>query len=164
MSVCVQGGTHLPCGLCGRQSPACVPGHQAQPQCFPSLRHLPRLWSQVSFSLYSEEELDRVVLSVDFSLTTPSGEEIWLITSIIDFACGGLATSEFCNTFLKIYLFIMYTVFSLHVLPQSEESKRSHYRWLWATMQVLGIELRTSGRAASAINHWAISPAPPTKF
>jgi hypothetical protein len=30
----------------------------------------------------------------------------------------------------------------------------------WATMWLLGIELRTSGRAAGALNHWAISPAP----
>jgi hypothetical protein len=40
-----------------------------------------------------------------------------------------------------------------------EEGIRSHYRWLWATMWLLGIELRTSGRAVSALNHWAISPA-----
>jgi hypothetical protein len=33
-----------------------------------------------------------------------------------------------------------------------EEGIRSHYRWLWATMWVLGIELRTSGRAVSALN------------
>jgi hypothetical protein len=40
-----------------------------------------------------------------------------------------------------------------------EEDSRSHYRWLWATMWLLGIEFRTSGRAVSALNHWAISPA-----
>ena len=34
-----------------------------------------------------------------------------------------------------------------------------HYRWLWATMWWLGIELRTSGRTVSALYHWAISPA-----
>ena len=45
-------------------------------------------------------------------------------------------------------------------LDTPEEGIRSHYRWLWATMWLLGIELRTSGRAAvSALNHWAISPA-----
>jgi hypothetical protein len=37
---------------------------------------------------------------------------------------------------------------------------RSYYRWLWATMWLLGFELRTSGRAVNALNHWAISPAP----
>jgi hypothetical protein len=41
-----------------------------------------------------------------------------------------------------------------------EEGIRSHYRWLWATMWLLGIELRTSARAVSALNRWAISPAP----
>jgi hypothetical protein len=28
-----------------------------------------------------------------------------------------------------------------------EEGIGSHYRWLWATMWLLGIELRTSGKA-----------------
>ena len=42
----------------------------------------------------------------------------------------------------------------------SEGGIGSHYRWLWDTMWVLGIELRTSGRAVSALNYWAISAAP----
>jgi hypothetical protein len=33
----------------------------------------------------------------------------------------------------------------------TEEGIRSHYRWLWATMWLLGIELRTSGRAVLAV-------------
>jgi hypothetical protein len=41
-----------------------------------------------------------------------------------------------------------------------EEGIGSHYRWFWATMWLLGIELRNSGRAVSAFNRWAISPAP----
>jgi hypothetical protein len=41
----------------------------------------------------------------------------------------------------------------------SEEGIRSHYRWSWATMCLLGIELRTSGRETTALNCWAISPA-----
>ena len=40
-----------------------------------------------------------------------------------------------------------------------EEGIRSHYGWLWATMWLLGIELRTSGGTVCALNHWAISPA-----
>jgi hypothetical protein len=40
-----------------------------------------------------------------------------------------------------------------------EEGIRSYYRWLWATVWLLEIELRTSGRAGSALSHWAISPA-----
>jgi hypothetical protein len=41
-----------------------------------------------------------------------------------------------------------------------EEGIRSHCRWLWATMRLLGIELMTFRRAASALNRGAISPAP----
>ena len=33
-----------------------------------------------------------------------------------------------------------------------EDGTRSHYRWLCATMWLLGIELGTSGRVASALN------------
>jgi len=66
--------------------------------------------------------------------------------------------------FLKIYLFICLLIYLLSVSTLSlssdtpEEGIRSHYRWLWATMWLLGIELRTFGRAVSAPNHWAISP------
>jgi hypothetical protein len=45
-----------------------------------------------------------------------------------------------------------------------EEGIRSDYRWLWATMWLLGIELRTSRRAISALNRWASSPAPKYLF
>jgi hypothetical protein len=41
-----------------------------------------------------------------------------------------------------------------------EEGIGSHYRWLWATMWLLWIELRISGWAVSALNHWAIFSAP----
>jgi hypothetical protein len=60
------------------------------------------------------------------------------------------------SLFLKICLFIL----CIGVLCL----RASHYRWLWATMWLLGIELRTSGRATSALNCWAISPAPETPF
>jgi hypothetical protein len=40
-----------------------------------------------------------------------------------------------------------------------EEVIGSRYKWLWATKWLLGIELKTSGRADSALNLWAISPA-----
>jgi hypothetical protein len=40
-----------------------------------------------------------------------------------------------------------------------EEGIRSCYEWLWATMWLLGIELRTFGRGVSALNFWAISPS-----
>ena len=57
--------------------------------------------------------------------------------------------------FLKDLFIRKYTV----AVP--EESVRPHYGWLWATMWVLGFELRTFGRAVSAFICWAISPALP---
>jgi hypothetical protein len=33
------------------------------------------------------------------------------------------------------------------------------YRWLWATMWVLGSKPGSSARAASSLKHWVISPA-----
>ena len=44
----------------------------------------------------------------------------------------------------------------------SEEGIRFHHRWLWTTKQLLGIELSTSVRTTSALNHWAICRAPST--
>ena len=41
-----------------------------------------------------------------------------------------------------------------------EEGIESHYRWLWATMWLLGTELRISEGTISGLNCWAISPAP----
>ena len=38
-----------------------------------------------------------------------------------------------------------------------EEDSRSHYKWLRATLLLLGIELRTSERIDSALN---LSPSP----
>ena len=58
--------------------------------------------------------------------------------------------------FIYLFIFILYTIFCLRVCLGT----RPHYRWLWATMWLLGIELRTSGRAGTALNLWAISPAP----
>lgn len=40
-----------------------------------------------------------------------------------------------------------------------ETDIRSHYTWLWGTMWLLKTELRTSGRAGSALHPWPISPA-----
>jgi hypothetical protein len=60
---------------------------------------------------------------------------------------------------LSLNLFYVYECSICMYTLMSEEDIRSHYRWLWATMWLLGIELPTSGRAASALNHWTISPA-----
>ena len=44
--------------------------------------------------------------------------------------------------------------FTLFLKERPKEGTRSH---LWATMWFLGIELRTSGRTASALNRCAVS-------
>ena len=51
-----------------------------------------------------------------------------------------------------------YSIICLQTAP--EEGIRSRYRWLWATMWLLGFELRTFRRAVSALTCWAISPVP----
>ena len=76
--------------------------------------------------------------------------------------CGHIHTFSYTlgYNFKKMYLFI--SCMWVHCLSSDtpEEGIRSHYRWLWATMCLLGTELRTSGRAANVLNYWAISPAP----
>ena len=50
-------------------------------------------------------------------------------------------------------------VCTLSLSPDTpEEGIQSHYKWLWATMWLLGIELRTFGRGVNVLNCWAISP------
>ena len=57
------------------------------------------------------------------------------------------------SSFLIKGLFIFICVCTLLLSSDTpEEGIRSHYRWLCATMWFLGIELRTSGRAVSALN------------
>jgi hypothetical protein len=66
-----------------------------------------------------------------------------------------------------IYLFKIYYIYmsTLYLsLGTTEKGIRSHYRCLWATMWLLGIELRTSGRAVNVLNCWAITPAPIFNF
>ena len=62
--------------------------------------------------------------------------------------------------FLKdLFIYFMYVNTLLLSSDTPEEGVRSHNGWLWATMWPLGIELRTSRRAVSALNPWAISLA-----
>jgi len=49
--------------------------------------------------------------------------------------------------FFKRFIYFMYTL----SLSSDTSGIGSHYRWLWATMWLLGFELRTSGRAVSAL-------------
>ena len=56
----------------------------------------------------------------------------------------------------KIYLFILCIwVLYLHAYLHARRGHQSHYGWLWATMWLLRIELKTSERAVSALNCWA---------
>ena len=68
-------------------------------------------------------------------------------------------------TFLKKDLFIIckYTVAVFRCTRRGRQISL-HYGWLWATMWLLGFDLRTFGRVVSALNHWAISPAPVTQI
>ena len=63
-----------------------------------------------------------------------------------------LSLLSFCFVFLKIYSKYVceYSVALFRELIK--EDIESHYRWFEATMWLLGTELRTSGRAVSALN------------
>jgi hypothetical protein len=76
----------------------------------------------------------------------------------LHFSAVEIIIEHFLYKLLFIYFIYVSTLSLSSCTP--EEGIRSHYRWLWATMWMLGIELQTSGRAASALNHWDISPAP----
>ena len=58
------------------------------------------------------------------------------------------------------FIYLFYTSALSLSSDTPEEGIGSQYRWLWATMWLLGFELRTYRRAVSALTHWAISPAP----
>jgi hypothetical protein len=77
-------------------------------------------------------------------------------------ACSGCSGRPTCSGQLHLLspcplrpkdLFIKYTVAIFKRIG-----------WLWATMRLLGFELRTFGRAVSVLNRWAISPTPPPPF
>jgi len=69
-------------------------------------------------------------------------------------------TTKNKNLFLDLFIYLLiYECFICIYTCMPEEGIRSLYRWLWATVWLLGIELRTSGRAVSALNRWTISPA-----
>lgn len=56
-----------------------------------------------------------------------------------------------------INLFIIYAF-------KTEEGSWFHYRWMWATKGLLGIELKTTGKAANVLNYWPGSAAPTFRF
>ena len=63
----------------------------------------------------------------------------------------------FFNSFFLRFIFIYVSTPSLSS-DTPEEGIRFPYWWLWATMWLLGFELKTFGRAVGTLNCWAISP------
>ena len=63
------------------------------------------------------------------------------------------------NTFFKKRFISCMWVHCCCLQTHQKRVLNPHYRWLWATMWLLRIKLRTSGRAVSALNRWAISLA-----
>ena len=66
------------------------------------------------------------------------------------------------DDFIVFFIIIFFYVWVLCCIctDMPEEGIRAPYRSLWTTKWLMEIELRTSGRAASALNCWAISLAP----
>ena len=63
------------------------------------------------------------------------------------------------------FLFIIYLFYRCkYIVAIIRHTKRGHRILLQTVVSRLGIELRTSGRAVSALNHWAISLALEKKF
>jgi hypothetical protein len=63
---------------------------------------------------------------------------------------------------LFVCLFVCFNVDECSIYMYTcvpKEGIRFHYRWLWVTMWLLKIELRTPRRTTSALNCWAVSPA-----
>jgi hypothetical protein len=66
----------------------------------------------------------------------------------------------FLKICLFIYLFYIYTSILILFSDTPYKHITSHYKWLWVTIWLLGIELKNPGRAFSALNRWANSSAP----
>ena len=69
--------------------------------------------------------------------------------------------------YLFFFLLLIILCIWIHCSCRQTHQKRHQillHRWLWATMWLLGIELRTSWRAVSVLNLWAISPALSSNF
>ena len=64
------------------------------------------------------------------------------------------------------YLMCMYVCVTYACLVCTDIRRRHliswnrSWRWLWVASWVMGIKFEFSGRVASALNHWALSPAP----
>jgi len=64
----------------------------------------------------------------------------------------------FLNFFKDLFIYFVYE-YTVAVFGHTRSGYRIPLQMVGATMWLLGFELRTSGRAVGALNHWAISPA-----
>jgi hypothetical protein len=126
---------------------------QAQPITPPP--PLPGNWSSEGSCKHLNMGSTFVLLS-NTDTDSNSGRPLWWHSEIWQPAC---------DTWDPMVIYFYFTYVSILLLSSAtpEESIRSYYRWLWATMWLLGTELWSSGRADSALNCWAFSPVPKTK-
>jgi hypothetical protein len=82
----------------------------------------------------------------------------WLYLFILKISCG-FNLPGVKIFFKKRFIYFMYMSTLWLSSNTVEEDILSHYRWLRATTLWVGIEIRTSERAVSALNCWAISLA-----
>jgi hypothetical protein len=108
-----------------------------------------------SFFLFSFDFQDRVSLCGPGCPGTHSVDQAGLELRVL----GSKAYAWLLFFFLKKNLFIYIMYMSALSSCTPADSIWAHYRCLWTTMWLLGIELRASGRTVSALSHWATSPA-----
>ena len=94
------------------------------------------------------------VCQAGFKLTASASQVLGL--NVCTTTGESLSVSVSVSVSVSLYFMFVSTI----LLPSDtpEEGIGSHYRWLWATTWLLGIELRTFGRAVSALNCWTDSP------
>ena len=68
------------------------------------------------------------------------------------------------NDLFYTYISVLLEYMSVHQVPTPIRRGQWipwdwNYRWLWTVLWVTGTKLKSSGRAASALNCWALSPA-----
>jgi hypothetical protein len=98
----------------------------------------------------------------------PQTQKVWLTQKVPKYPdSGGTKTILFffflvfqmIDWLIGLFIYLLYEYTAAIFKHTLEECIGSHYRWSWATMWLLGFELRTSRRAVSALTHWAILPA-----
>lgn len=119
-----------------------------------------------SVSIVHQEKKNQAQLNIFSSMSALE----WELRAQSTLAMVFITAQPTCISFFITYFFIYFTRMSVlpadrHHRPGVTEARGCWILWswwlLWAAVWLLGTELRSSGRAASALNHWAISPASP---